>query len=302
MNFKQKTCVVAVMVALSGNVISSETKHSSKNEQVVIISEEQGSYTDYSKENIDTTFTTEFERELDSIKYIKKDERQQISSRPSFFKSNNRQPQIENIESFDVKKIEDKQPEMIDSFFTMEGKRESEIIEKKEQKTEIEKESELVDSFFAMEEKREPEIIEPQFYDGFIEPEEPHKTVVINDLKEDYSDKPFKHVSLVSFEINKAVLSKRAKSRLKQVVALYNQYQDLDLEIEVIGHADFTGSEEFNHNLASNRAMAATTYLIDMGVRVDDIYMSSMAYHNPAFGERESESERSAEIIIKSNY
>lgn len=202
----------------------------------------------------------------------------------------------------DIVEVEEN-PKYVRSFFTMELEDEAEYIEEEAYEI-IEEEKEvfepMIEPTFAMEEEREVELIEPQFYDGFFEPDDKYTITVVDDIPVDTEPEEFKHVSLVSFDINKSTLSKSAKERLKKVVELYKQNQDQELEVEVIGHADSTGSLQFNHDLASNRALAAVTYLIDQGVKVDDVYMSAMAFNNPALGERGNVSERNAEIIVKS--
>jgi len=66
------------------------------------------------------------------------------------------------------------------------------------------------------------------------------------------------------FELNKAVLTPESEPELKRIVSVLNENKSLMIEIS--GHTDNTGSDEFNNKLSLDRADAVKTYLLNAGI------------------------------------
>lgn len=65
--------------------------------------------------------------------------------------------------------------------------------------------------------------------------------------------------SAVLFGFNKSDLSADAKTNLDKLVKVLNAYPDTNIEVQ--GHTDSKGSEEYNQALSEKRAKAVTDYL-----------------------------------------
>lgn len=68
----------------------------------------------------------------------------------------------------------------------------------------------------------------------------------------------------VLFDTGSPVLNGGATSNLGKLAAFLNQYQDRTIEIE--GHTDSVGSEEYNLDLSQRRADAVKAYLVNQSV------------------------------------
>jgi len=68
----------------------------------------------------------------------------------------------------------------------------------------------------------------------------------------------------ILFDINKATLKPQAFNALSKVAQILNDHPQLD--IEVSGHTDITGREEFNQSLSELRAKSVADYLIERGI------------------------------------
>jgi len=66
------------------------------------------------------------------------------------------------------------------------------------------------------------------------------------------------------FELNKATLTPESEPELKRIVSVLNDNKTL--VIEVSGHTDNTGSDEFNNKLSLDRADAVKAYLLNAGI------------------------------------
>ncbi len=66
------------------------------------------------------------------------------------------------------------------------------------------------------------------------------------------------------FELNKATLTPESEPELKRIVSVLNENKTLAIEIS--GHTDNTGSDEFNNKLSLDRADAVKTYLLGAGI------------------------------------
>ena len=70
--------------------------------------------------------------------------------------------------------------------------------------------------------------------------------------------------SNVLFGFDKSVLSYEAKNNLDQLVKILNYYPDTDIEVQ--GHTDSKGSNDYNQNLSESRANEVFSYLTNRGI------------------------------------
>ncbi|MGZ8556813.1 MAG: OmpA family protein [Chitinophagaceae bacterium] len=70
--------------------------------------------------------------------------------------------------------------------------------------------------------------------------------------------------SAVLFGFDQADISSGAQSTLKDLVTILNKYPDTDLEIQ--GHTDNAGTENYNKRLSQRRASAVARYLKNHGI------------------------------------
>ena len=71
----------------------------------------------------------------------------------------------------------------------------------------------------------------------------------------------------VQFKSGSTVLTKSSYRTLDDIVALLNKFHEVNLEIQ--GHTDNVGDDEYNMNLSQGRAQSAVDYLIRKGIPVD---------------------------------
>ena len=72
------------------------------------------------------------------------------------------------------------------------------------------------------------------------------------------------NLSDVLFDVDKATLKPGAREKLARVAGILGSYPDLKIEIE--GHADSTGTDEYNQRLSERRAQSVRGYLNEQGV------------------------------------
>ena len=70
--------------------------------------------------------------------------------------------------------------------------------------------------------------------------------------------------SKVLFAYDKSNLSDEAKTSLNKLVTVLNNYSDTDIELQ--GHTDSKGSEEYNQALSERRANSVSGYLVGKGI------------------------------------
>ena len=107
------------------------------------------------------------------------------------------------------------------------------------------------------------------------------------------------NMSDVLFDLNKATLRPGARERLARVAGIILAYPDLKLQIE--GHTDSSGSENYNQQLSEKRAESVREYLTEQGVTPENI--SSQGYgelkplttNNTAAGRQQN---RRVELVV----
>ena len=71
-------------------------------------------------------------------------------------------------------------------------------------------------------------------------------------------------MSDVLFDTAKYTLKPGAREKLAKVAGILLAYPGLNIEVD--GHTDNVGTDEYNQNLSDQRAEAVRTYLVDQGV------------------------------------
>ena len=71
--------------------------------------------------------------------------------------------------------------------------------------------------------------------------------------------------SKVLFAYDKSNLSDEAKTSLNKLVKVLNSYPDTDIELQ--GHTDSKGSEEYNQALSERRANSVSGFLVGQGIK-----------------------------------
>lgn len=81
------------------------------------------------------------------------------------------------------------------------------------------------------------------------------------------------------FEYNKSTILKSSFSELDRVIYLLKNYP-IDL-VEVAGHTDSVGNEEYNLTLSDKRASAVMDYLIKKGIKKEKLISKGYGKHEP---------------------
>ena len=83
----------------------------------------------------------------------------------------------------------------------------------------------------------------------------------------------------VLFDFNKYTLKPEARERLAKISGIVLAYPDLKLDIE--GHTDAIGSDEYNQTLSEKRADSVRGYLVSSGVVPDHVTAVGLGKSNP---------------------
>ena len=78
-------------------------------------------------------------------------------------------------------------------------------------------------------------------------------------------------INEINFDFEKSTIKDESKPYLDQ---LAHVLKEIDMDVEVKGHTDDKGSDEFNMRLSKDRALAVVNYLIEKGVSKDRISYS----------------------------
>jgi len=68
----------------------------------------------------------------------------------------------------------------------------------------------------------------------------------------------------VLFDFGKSDLTDASRKSLDKIVEVFNKYPDTNIEVQ--GHTDDKGSEEYNQGLSVRRAVTVTDYLNSKGI------------------------------------
>ena len=80
---------------------------------------------------------------------------------------------------------------------------------------------------------------------------------------------PITHYLLDEFDHNKSELKSRHRRKLNELAA--EAMADPDAQLDIVGHTDSTGTDEFNQKLSEDRAKAVRDYLLGRGVNPSKI-------------------------------
>lgn len=83
----------------------------------------------------------------------------------------------------------------------------------------------------------------------------------------------------VLFDFNKYTLKSEAREKLAKISGIVLAYPDLKLDVE--GHTDSIGSDEYNQKLSEERASTVRGYLVSQGLRPDNISSVGLGKANP---------------------
>ena len=83
----------------------------------------------------------------------------------------------------------------------------------------------------------------------------------------------------VNFQLDRAELTAPSKKTLDEVAARLKAHPEMKLTIE--GHADETGSAEYNERLGQRRAESVRDYLVSKGVNAQNLQIASAGERVP---------------------
>jgi outer membrane protein OmpA-like peptidoglycan-associated protein len=83
----------------------------------------------------------------------------------------------------------------------------------------------------------------------------------------------------VLFDFNKYTLKPEARERLARISGIVLAYPDLHLQVE--GHTDSIGSDEYNQELSEKRAATVRDYLVSSGVSINNVVAEGFGKADP---------------------
>jgi outer membrane protein OmpA-like peptidoglycan-associated protein len=83
----------------------------------------------------------------------------------------------------------------------------------------------------------------------------------------------------VLFDFNKYTLKPEAREKLAKISGIVLAYPDLKLDVE--GHTDSIGTDEYNQKLSEERASTVRGYLVSQGLKPDNISSVGLGKANP---------------------
>jgi OmpA-OmpF porin, OOP family len=83
----------------------------------------------------------------------------------------------------------------------------------------------------------------------------------------------------INFDYDSSVIKKESYGILDNVAAVLAEYGDT--KIEIAGHSDSAGGEQYNKQLALNRAEAVKEYIVNKGISAENIHAVGYGYDYP---------------------
>ncbi|RZJ41627.1 MAG: OmpA family protein, partial [Brevundimonas sp.] len=104
----------------------------------------------------------------------------------------------------------------------------------------------------------------------------------------------------VTFASNQSAVNSRFYATLDDVAAVLNRYDQST--IDIVGHADSDGSDDYNLNLSRQRASSVAQYLVQRNVLADRLYVDGRGESQPIASNATAEGKaqnRRVEILIR---
>lgn len=108
--------------------------------------------------------------------------------------------------------------------------------------------------------------------------------------------------SNVLFGFDQSDLNNESKSSLDKLVKVLDVYEDTDIEVQ--GHTDSRGSEEYNKNLSVRRANAVSSYLNTKGISRNRVNVVGYGESLPKYDNKSAagrDQNRRVEFLITAN-
>lgn len=102
-----------------------------------------------------------------------------------------------------------------------------------------------------------------------------------------YRTYPYQKVGTNSFKSNSVSVSESDREKMAKLVDFLNKYPEA--KVEVIGHTDSTGSNEYNQRLSEERATSVANILESMGVDKSRILVSGLGEKQPIASNKTSQ-------------
>ena len=104
----------------------------------------------------------------------------------------------------------------------------------------------------------------------------------------------------VTFASNQSAVNSRFYATLDDVAAVLNRYDQST--IDIVGHADSDGAEDYNLNLSRQRASSVAQYLVQRNVLADRLYVDGRGESQPIASNATADGKaqnRRVEILIR---
>ncbi|MFJ6025012.1 OmpA family protein [Brevundimonas sp. NPDC092305] len=104
----------------------------------------------------------------------------------------------------------------------------------------------------------------------------------------------------VTFASNQSSINNRFYATLDDVAAVLNRYDQS--VVDIVGHADSDGADDYNLNLSRQRASSVAQYLVSRNVLADRLYVDGMGESAPIATNATAEGKaqnRRVEILIR---
>ncbi len=83
----------------------------------------------------------------------------------------------------------------------------------------------------------------------------------------------------IRFDVNKATLTPQAQTNLNNLVPVFQEYNDTDIQIN--GYTDSSGSVDHNLKLSASRAKSVADYLISKGIQASRLKTTGLGIADP---------------------
>lgn len=106
----------------------------------------------------------------------------------------------------------------------------------------------------------------------------------------------------ILFGFDSSVLTDQAMENLDKLVIILNKYPDTD--IEILGHTDSSGSNEYNQALSERRAASVATYLANQAIAAERLAIIGFGEEQPKYSNETAEGRtqnRRVEFAITAN-